>query len=119
MPRSTCCARASPRFPPKRSAGILFEQELASEDDPEVDALAERVEAAGALAEDSWFALSAADRERFRQFRHALPELVNDTVRRNGTPQDGHRLRRPAGAQSRDAGVLPAAAGSRNFPAAT
>jgi hypothetical protein len=25
-----------------------------------------------------------ADRERFRQFRHALPEVVNDTVRRSG-----------------------------------
>ena len=35
-------------------------------------------------ADDSWFALSAADRERFRRFRHALPELVNDTVRRAG-----------------------------------
>ena len=38
----------------------------------------------GALAEDSWFALTAADRERFRHFRHSLPELVNDTVRRSG-----------------------------------
>jgi len=70
-------------------AGILFEQELASEDDPEVDAWAGRVEAAGALAEDSWFALTAADRERFRRFRHALPELVNETVRRNGTLKMG------------------------------
>jgi FAD/FMN-containing dehydrogenase len=42
------------------------------------------VQAAGALDEDSWFALSAADRERFRQFRHALAELVNDKVRRSG-----------------------------------
>ena len=29
-------------------------------------------------------ALSPADRERFRLFRHTLPELVNETVRRNG-----------------------------------
>jgi FAD/FMN-containing dehydrogenase len=76
-------------IPPKAHAGILFEQELASEDDPEVDAWAERVEAAGALADDSWFALSAADRERFRRFRHALPELVNDAVRRDGTLKMG------------------------------
>ena len=34
--------------------------------------------------EDSWFADSEKDRERFRRFRHALPELVNDTVRRRG-----------------------------------
>ncbi|HYK17566.1 MAG TPA: FAD-binding oxidoreductase [Bryobacteraceae bacterium] len=34
--------------------------------------------------EDSWFADNDKDRERFRKFRHALPELVNDTVRRRG-----------------------------------
>ena len=34
--------------------------------------------------EDSWFAASEQDRERFRRFRHALPELVNDTMRRRG-----------------------------------
>jgi FAD/FMN-containing dehydrogenase len=28
--------------------------------------------------------MSAADRERFRHFRHSLPELVNDAVRRAG-----------------------------------
>ncbi len=33
---------------------------------------------------DSWFAASDQDRERFRRFRHALPELVNDTMRRRG-----------------------------------
>src|SRR5215472_5798242 len=70
-------------------AAILIEQELAGEDDPEVDAWADRVEAARALAEDSWFALAAADRERFRRFRHSLPELVNETVRRNGSLKMG------------------------------
>jgi FAD/FMN-containing dehydrogenase len=38
----------------------------------------------GTLESDSWFALSAADRERFRQFRHALPERVNARIRRTG-----------------------------------
>jgi len=37
-----------------------------------------------ALEDDSWFAMSASDRERFRQFRHALPERVNDRIRRTG-----------------------------------
>lgn len=36
------------------------------------------------LADDSWVAASAADRERFRVFRHSLPEKVNETVIRNG-----------------------------------
>ena len=61
-------------------AAILFEQELASEEDPVVDSWIQRL--AGSM--DSWFALSARDRESFREFRHALPERVNDTVRRNG-----------------------------------
>ncbi len=76
-------------IPSSAHAAILFEQELTSEDDPEIDAWADRVEAAHALADDSWFALSAADRERFRRFRHSLPELVNETVRRNGAMKMG------------------------------
>lgn len=73
-----------PEIPDEAGAAILIEQELESEEDPEVDRWLERVEAAGALAEESWFGFSAADRERFRAFRHTLPELVNDTVRRGG-----------------------------------
>jgi FAD/FMN-containing dehydrogenase len=39
---------------------------------------------AGALENDSWFGTSPADRERFRQFRHALPERVNARIRQTG-----------------------------------
>jgi FAD/FMN-containing dehydrogenase len=73
-----------PEIPDEARAAILFDQELESEDDVEVDAWLERVESAGALVEGSWFATTATDRERFRKFRHTLPELVNDTVRRSG-----------------------------------
>jgi FAD/FMN-containing dehydrogenase len=73
-----------PDIPREARAAILIEQELESEDDPALDAWIERIEASGALAEASWFATTAADRERFRRFRHNLPELVNDTVRRSG-----------------------------------
>ena len=78
-----------PEIPSAASAAILFEQELAAETAPdEVGTWLARTEAAHALAE-SWLADSATDRERFRRFRHALPELVNDTVRRNGTLKMG------------------------------
>ncbi|MBV9744620.1 MAG: FAD-binding oxidoreductase, partial [Acidobacteriia bacterium] len=73
-----------PEIPARAHAAILFDQELHSEADPELDAWPERIEKARALVDDSWIALSATDRERFRRFRHSLPELVNDTVRRNG-----------------------------------
>jgi FAD/FMN-containing dehydrogenase len=74
----------SPEIPAAARAAILFDQALEGEDDPEVDHWLDRIQAASALDEDSWFALSAADRERFRRFRHTLAELVNDTVRRSG-----------------------------------
>jgi FAD/FMN-containing dehydrogenase len=78
-----------PEIPAAARAAILFDQELESEDDPEVDAWLERLEGTGALTEDSWFATTANDRERFRRFRHTLPELVNDTVRRAGAMKMG------------------------------
>jgi FAD/FMN-containing dehydrogenase len=38
----------------------------------------------GALEDESWFATSQTDRERFRQFRHSLPERVNNRIRSSG-----------------------------------
>jgi FAD/FMN-containing dehydrogenase len=49
----------------------------------------------------SWFAAGAADRERFRQFRHALPEAVNDLVRRRNLTKMGSDFAVPI-ARNRD-----------------
>jgi FAD/FMN-containing dehydrogenase len=38
----------------------------------------------GALEDESWFGSSAVDRERFRQFRHRLPERIHERLRRGG-----------------------------------
>ena len=62
-----------PEVPKDAGAALLIEQE-----NGDIDFWAEHA------PEDSWFAASDQDRERFRQFRHALPEIVNDTVRRRG-----------------------------------
>jgi len=62
-----------PEVPAQARAALLIEQE-----DGDIDFWADRV------VEDSWFAASDQDRERFRRFRHALPEMVNDIVRRRG-----------------------------------
>jgi FAD/FMN-containing dehydrogenase len=59
--------------PAGAGTALLVEQEQG-----EIDFWAEHA------PEDSWFAETDQDRERFRRFRHALPELVNDTVRRRG-----------------------------------
>ncbi len=66
-------------------AALMIEQDLASEDDPEVDRWAERLAAQSALEEASWFGFTAADRERFRAFRHALPAITVEMGRRSGT----------------------------------
>jgi len=71
-----------PEIPARAKAALIVEQILESDD--ELDAWASRMTSAGALAEISWFGTADADRERFRRFRHALPETVNDTCRRNG-----------------------------------
>lgn len=62
-----------PETPASAGAALLIEQE-----NGDIDFWADRV------PDDSWFAASDQDRERFRRFRHALPELVNDTMRRRG-----------------------------------
>jgi FAD/FMN-containing dehydrogenase len=62
-----------PEIPARAAAALLIEQE-----EGDVDFWSDHA------PEDSWFAASDQDRERFRRFRHALPELVNDTMRRRG-----------------------------------
>jgi FAD/FMN-containing dehydrogenase len=62
-----------PETPRGAGAALLIEQE-----NGDIDFWAEHA------PEDNWFATSDQDRERFRRFRHALPELVNDTMRRRG-----------------------------------
>jgi FAD/FMN-containing dehydrogenase len=65
-------------IPSGAGAALLIEQENGN-----IDYWAEHLPSKHA-PEDSWFAASDQDRERFRRFRHSLPELVNDTMRRRG-----------------------------------
>src|ERR1700736_1195742 len=68
-----------PEIPREARAALLIEAE--GED---VDAWEARLEEAKALIEASWFAVGAKDRERFRVFRHTMPELVVEMMRRRG-----------------------------------
>lgn len=75
--------RANYREIPKPAkAALLVEQEI--KEDSEYDEWESRLASTKALGEDSWFAMSDADRERFRKFRHALPEAVNTLIRQRG-----------------------------------
>jgi len=73
-----------PAIPAAARAALMIEQNLASDEDSEVDAWAERLEQQNAFGEASWFGLRAADHERFREFRHTLSASVTDKVRRRG-----------------------------------
>jgi FAD/FMN-containing dehydrogenase len=68
-----------PEIPKPAQAALLIEAE-----GDDVEAWEARLTEAHALIEASWFAVGTKDRERFRAFRHSLPELVVDTMRRRG-----------------------------------
>jgi FAD/FMN-containing dehydrogenase len=73
-----------PDIPESARAALLIEQDLKGSDDPEVDAWLDRLEAQGAMQNESWFGMTAAERERFREFRHVLPTMMVDHGRRSG-----------------------------------
>ncbi|MBV8072220.1 MAG: FAD-binding oxidoreductase [Acidobacteriaceae bacterium] len=73
-----------PEIPAGAEAALLIEQNLSSEDDPELDEWTIRLLKQRAFEHDSWFGFRSHDRERFRAFRHALPAIVTDLARRNG-----------------------------------
>ncbi len=78
-------------IPGEARAAVLIEQEIAKAGEAEAaeEAWIERLEDSDALLEASWFATSGADRERFRKFRHAVPEAVNDMVRKRNLTKMG------------------------------
>jgi len=84
-----------PEIPAAARSALLVEQNLESEDDPEIDEWTRRLHTQGAFEDESWFGFSAADRERFRELRHTLALMVLDTVRRNGFPKFGTDLAVP------------------------
>jgi D-lactate dehydrogenase (cytochrome) len=69
---------------PRNSEGaIFFEQETTSErKENDLDALFACMESCNAMTDESWMALDRDEQERLREFRHALPLLVNDWLSR-------------------------------------
>jgi FAD/FMN-containing dehydrogenase len=68
-----------PEIPRNAKAALLMEAE-----GDDVEAWEQRLTESHALVEASWFAIDAKDRERFRAFRHAMPELIIETMRKRG-----------------------------------
>lgn len=87
-----------PEIPTEARAALMIEQ--ADFGETELDAWTERMNRQHALEQVSWFGSTDGDRERFREFRHALPETVLATVHQHklmslisdlAVPIDKHR----------------------------
>lgn len=87
-----------PELRPEARGALILEQGDVS--DADLEAWTVRMTERRALEELSWFGSTDADRERFRKFRHTLPETVLATVEQHGlmklgsdfaVPIDRHR----------------------------
>lgn len=72
------------QIPENAKGAIFFEQETTAEnEDVLLEQWNELLEKYGADLEQSWFTTTENDREKMREFRHALPVTVNERIVRN------------------------------------
>lgn len=72
-----------PEVPLDSCGAIFLEQETTPEsEEQDLDALFERMESCNAMTDESWMALDRDEQARLREFRHALPLIVNDWLSR-------------------------------------
>ena len=78
-------------IPEKAQAALFFEQDVASaqEYDLCLEAWYEFLEKEKVLLEDSWFAQGPQDIEKFYDFRHQLPLMINEENSRLGRVKMG------------------------------
>ncbi|HMG72844.1 MAG TPA: FAD-binding oxidoreductase [Pyrinomonadaceae bacterium] len=73
-----------PKIPNEAIGAIFFEQETTSStEDSSMNEWLSLLERHNALADDSWFATNEADQAGLREFRHALPVLMNEWFARH------------------------------------
>jgi D-lactate dehydrogenase (cytochrome) len=79
-----------PNIPLSAKGLIYFEQDYKKESEPEIiDSWTKLLEKHKALMEDSYFADSDKEREKLKELRHALPDSVNEIVKKNKMPKVG------------------------------
>jgi D-lactate dehydrogenase (cytochrome) len=72
-----------PEIPPQSDGAIFMEQEITSEsEEADLETLFELMESCNALSDESWVALDRDEQLRMREFRHALPLLVTEWLRK-------------------------------------
>ena len=79
-----------PEVPGKMQGAIFFEQETTAEtEDILFEQWNELLEKHNADVDRSWFTTTDQDREKMREFRHALPVTVNERIARYGRKKVG------------------------------
>jgi D-lactate dehydrogenase (cytochrome) len=73
----------SSRIPVKAKAGVWFEQELNLNEDLLLEKWINLINEFEGDEENAWFALSDSDKKNIIQFRHSLPEKVNEYISKN------------------------------------
>lgn len=73
-----------PEVPTDVAGAVYFEQETTAENEDEMlEQWSNLLKSYGADLDGSWFTTNAQDREKLREFRHALPVSVNERVVKN------------------------------------
>lgn len=86
-----------PQIPDHAGSCLMIEQDFASAgEEAGLSAWLEFLKSEKVPDPWIWFADTQADRERLREFRHALPETVNTIVRRRKFPKVGTDMAVPA-----------------------
>jgi D-lactate dehydrogenase (cytochrome) len=77
-------AERFPEVPSGMAGAIFFEQETTAENEDRIfEAWNELLDKHHADVDQSWFATNDQDREKMREFRHALPVSVNEFIARH------------------------------------
>jgi len=81
-------------IPESAQAALFFEQDVARKEDYDrtLEAWYDFLEGETVLLDNSWFAQSLKDVERFHEFRHALPLMINEENSRLGRVKMGTDL---------------------------
>jgi FAD/FMN-containing dehydrogenase len=84
-------------IPDRARAALFFEQDIYGDDvyDNFVERWFDFLESEGVNLDDSWISQNERDVEKFHDFRHALPSLVNEELSRNNSVKVGTDMAAP------------------------
>ncbi|MDR3195222.1 MAG: FAD-binding oxidoreductase [Endomicrobium sp.] len=87
-----------PVMPANAEAGVMFEQDIYEDNsDILIEQWIKEIKICGVKLEKVWFASNLSEFEKFRVFRHRIPEKVNEIVKKNKVPKVGTDFAVPDG----------------------